>query len=149
MTMSNMVMTFQSTTMTPLYSTAWTPSTQGQYAGTCIFLIVLAVLFRVMLTGKILQESRWLEQERKRTYKIASASASATGSASSLKNEGKGGENDKEDSKVPAATQDSLAITPPVAVIRDSASRFRPWRLTVDPVRAAMDTVLAGVGYLL
>ncbi|KIW18596.1 hypothetical protein PV08_02885 [Exophiala spinifera] len=49
MSMQDMMMVFFTGTQTPLYSTAWTPSSTGQYAGTCIFLIVLAVIFRAIL----------------------------------------------------------------------------------------------------
>lgn len=45
-----MSMTFFYSLMTPLFSTAWTPATTGQYAGTCIFLIVLAVVHRALVT---------------------------------------------------------------------------------------------------
>lgn len=46
MGMDSMKMTFFTSTSTPLYSDAWTPASTGAYAGTCIFLIALAVLFR-------------------------------------------------------------------------------------------------------
>lgn len=36
-----------------------------------------------------------------------------------------------------------------VMVVKTRTMGVRPWRLTVDPVRAAMDTVIAGVGWLL
>ena len=42
-------MTFFTSTSTPLFSLSWSPSTAGQYAGTCIFLIVLAALFRALV----------------------------------------------------------------------------------------------------
>ncbi|TKA65860.1 hypothetical protein B0A55_07948 [Friedmanniomyces simplex] len=43
---SEMMMVFFTATNTPLYSTAWMPHNAGQYTGTCIFLIALAVIFR-------------------------------------------------------------------------------------------------------
>lgn len=46
---SSMVMTFFESTSTSLFSTAWTPGDAGQYAGTCIFLIALAVAFRGLI----------------------------------------------------------------------------------------------------
>ncbi|KJR88155.1 copper transporter family protein [Sporothrix schenckii 1099-18] len=49
MGMSMMSMTFFYSLVTPLYSTAWTPATTGQYAGTCIFLIVLTVIYRALV----------------------------------------------------------------------------------------------------
>ncbi len=36
-----------------------------------------------------------------------------------------------------------------VMVVKKRSMGVRPWRITVDPVRAVMDTVIAGVGYLL
>ncbi|CAK7236610.1 hypothetical protein SBRCBS47491_009697 [Sporothrix bragantina] len=49
MDMSEMSMTFFYSLITPLFSTAWTPSNTGQYAGTCIFLIILAVIHRALV----------------------------------------------------------------------------------------------------
>lgn len=36
-----------------------------------------------------------------------------------------------------------------VFVVKKKGVVGRPWRITVDPQRAAIDTVVAGVGYLL
>ncbi len=36
-----------------------------------------------------------------------------------------------------------------VVVVKKRSMGVRPWRITVDPVRALMDTVIAGIGYLL
>jgi hypothetical protein len=36
-----------------------------------------------------------------------------------------------------------------VVVVKRRSMGVRPWRITVDPVRALMDTVIAGIGYLL
>ncbi|OJJ95981.1 hypothetical protein ASPACDRAFT_47339 [Aspergillus aculeatus ATCC 16872] len=56
----SMTMVFFTSTTTPLYSNAWTPSTTGQYAGTCIFLIALAVILRFLLALKpICERSLW------------------------------------------------------------------------------------------
>ncbi|KAF2170464.1 hypothetical protein M409DRAFT_64196 [Zasmidium cellare ATCC 36951] len=48
-----MAMTFFTATNTPLFSFSWIPDTTGQYAGTCIFLIVLAAIFRALLAMRI------------------------------------------------------------------------------------------------
>ncbi|ORY19255.1 Ctr copper transporter [Clohesyomyces aquaticus] len=48
-----MSMTFFSASTTPLYAASWTPNSLGKYAGTCIFLIVFAALFRAMLALRI------------------------------------------------------------------------------------------------
>lgn len=49
MSMESMAMVFFTSTTTPLWSSAFTPKTMGQYAGTCIFLIAFAVVFRILL----------------------------------------------------------------------------------------------------
>lgn len=36
-----------------------------------------------------------------------------------------------------------------VVVVRKRGMATRPWRFSTDPLRAVMDTVIAGVGYLL
>ncbi|KAF2005042.1 hypothetical protein P154DRAFT_518618 [Amniculicola lignicola CBS 123094] len=53
MGMDTMAMTFFTSTTTPLFSMAWTPNSAGQYAGTCIFLIVLATVFRACLAIRL------------------------------------------------------------------------------------------------
>ncbi|PVH69991.1 hypothetical protein DL98DRAFT_521861 [Cadophora sp. DSE1049] len=53
MGMSSMAMTFFTSSTTPLYSLSWTPSSPGQYAGTCIFLIFLSAIFRGLLAVRV------------------------------------------------------------------------------------------------
>lgn len=36
-----------------------------------------------------------------------------------------------------------------VMVVKKRGMDVRPWRFSTDPVRAVMDTIIAGVGYLL
>lgn len=49
MGMDTMKMVFFSSSTTPLFSSAWTPDSPGKYAGTCIFLIIFAAIFRALL----------------------------------------------------------------------------------------------------
>ncbi|KAK7985581.1 hypothetical protein PG996_005183 [Apiospora saccharicola] len=49
MDMSQMAMVFFQSVTSPLFAKAWTPAGPGAYAGTCIFLIVLATLHRVLI----------------------------------------------------------------------------------------------------
>ncbi|CAF9925788.1 MAG: hypothetical protein GOMPHAMPRED_003968 [Gomphillus americanus] len=98
MGMDSMAMVFFTSSTTPLYSWSWTPSNQGQYAGTCIFLIVLAAIFKGLLFLRI---STWSVTEVKRW-------------------EG------------------------------DTAQARRSrWRANTAVKIATLDTILAGVGYLL
>lgn len=53
MGMDSMAMVFFTSSSTPLYSWAWTPDTTGQYAGTCIFLIAFAAIFRALLAVRV------------------------------------------------------------------------------------------------
>lgn len=49
MNAASMAMVFFQSATTPLYSSAWTPSSFGPYAGTCLFLVFLAVVHRVLI----------------------------------------------------------------------------------------------------
>jgi copper transporter 1 len=51
-TMAEMPMTFFTSTTTPLYSSAWTPKTAAQYALTCLFLVLLCIVFRGLLAAR-------------------------------------------------------------------------------------------------
>ncbi|PQE19183.1 Ctr copper transporter protein [Rutstroemia sp. NJR-2017a BBW] len=53
MSMDSMAMTFFTSTTTPLFSMTWTPTSIGQYAGTCIFLIAFAAVFRALLAVRV------------------------------------------------------------------------------------------------
>ncbi|KAF5018433.1 hypothetical protein F66182_9586, partial [Fusarium sp. NRRL 66182] len=57
-----MTMVFQTETRTPLYSNSWTPNSSGAYAGTCIFLAVLAIIARGLVALRAVQEARWLDR---------------------------------------------------------------------------------------
>lgn len=133
---SSMNMVFQTDTATPLYSSAWTPSSSGAYAGTCIFLIVLAIIGRLLLAYKAVLEVRWLDQDAKRRYVAANGKIPFA----------------ERISVSPDSSQMTLSangVEENVIVVERKRSATRPWRFSVDPVRAALDTVLVGIGYLL
>jgi len=136
MGMESMHMTFFSNTSTSLYSTMWTPRNIGEYAATCIFIIILAIIFRGLLAAKAWKESAWLDAEFKRRYVAV---------------QGKGPQSERMSSDVDSKrmTLSENGVEEDVMVVRKKTMGVRPWRLSVDPVRAAMDTVVAGVGYLL
>lgn len=135
---STMMAVFQTSMATSLYSSKWTPNSTGTYAATCIFLIFLAVLFRGLLAAKAWQENRWLEKELSRRYVVVN---------------GKGplAENLSRDSLAKNMTMvlSENGVEETVMVVGKRQTHARPWRLSVDPVRALIDTVIAGVGYLL
>ena len=140
MDMSSMSMAsvFFTSTTTPLYSNSWSPSTTGQYAGTCIFLILLAIVFRTLFALRAVQERKWQLEESSRQYNIAGV-------------ENKEKEEEKEeDSRASVSTRTSndgcIKVT---KVIKKENVGVRPWRTTQDVPRACVDVVIAGVGYLL
>jgi hypothetical protein len=131
-----MMSVFQTALDTPLYSTKWTPNSPGTYAATCIFLIVLAVMLRGMLALKSIQESRWLDAELKRRYVVVNGRQPMQ-------------ERLSQDSLGKNMVLSENGVEENVTVVQKKRMIVRPWRFTVDPIRAVIDTVIAGVGYLL
>ena len=138
MDMPMMMSVFQTSRATPLFSTAWTPNNAGTYAATCIFLIVLGALFRGLLAAKWWQENRWLDQELNRRYVVVNGRQPL---AEKLSNDSL--------AKHANMVLSENGIEENVVVVKKRTFGARPWRLSVDPIRAAIDTVIAGVGYLL
>ncbi|KAK7969364.1 low affinity copper transporter [Apiospora saccharicola] len=134
--MMMMMSVFQTSQKTPLYSMAWTPQSVGGYAATCIFLIVLGTLLRGLLALKSIQEARWLDKEFKRRYVAVQGKLPMAERVSA-------------DSLAKNMTLSENGVEENVMVVKKVASHARPWRLSVDPIRAVIDTVIAGVGYLL
>lgn len=146
---------FQTDMATPLYSEAWTPTTSGAYAGTLLFLILLGVVLRVLVAAKALAEARWLDRELQRRYVIVGAGAKQQPPLTKSVSQ----EEDIVSSGGLGAKRATLltenGVEEDVVVLQKKQARdhhqhgVRPWRLSVDPVRALLDTCLAGVGYLL
>jgi len=133
MSMSSMMMVFYTSTSTPLYSASWIPSGTGQYAGTCIFLIVLAAIFRGLLSLKAMLQRKWLQNEVNRRYVSGSENVQVDGRAF---------QDGGMEKTIPVRTEDG-------AVVRNGSSCLRPWRISTEGPRAILDTVIAGVAYLL
>jgi len=131
-----MLSVFQTAMATPLYSSAWTPNTPGAYAATCIFLVALAALLRGMLALKAMQESRWLDAELRRRYVVVNGKLPM-------------GETLSRDSLAKQMVLSENGVEENVTVLQRKRPINRPWRFSVDPVRALMDVAIAGVGYLL
>lgn len=154
----HMMSIFQTNINTSLYSTAWTPTTVGAYAGTCIFLVLLALGFRLLLWGKARAEARWLDAEIKRRYVVVQGKPALSerimqGGAGEVS---KGtlvlSENGIEENVVVLQKRDSISTLgggggENGGVV--STHRARPWRMSVDPLRALFDTIIVGVGYML
>jgi solute carrier family 31 (copper transporter), member 1 len=106
--MDQMEMVFFTAHTTPLYSSAWTPRTIGQYAGTCIFLIVLSIIFRGLIAIRCNFQALLLRGVRHRDTSLLRT--------------------DDDD---------------------DKAAPQKPWCVNDAALRAVLDTILAGVSYLL
>ena len=155
---SQMQMVFFTSRTTPLLSAAWSPATTGQYAGTCIFLVALAVAFRALLAFKSVQERRWAARVRRRPAAAAAvekrrdvAAATSVDDEAAERKEARAGLV----SRATSASASSSSSTgnagaahrqPPS---QDRLAPLQPWRLSVDLPRACLVLVLVGVGYLL
>lgn len=137
MPMSMMQMAFFTSTTTPLYSTAWIPTSPGSYAGTCIFLIVLAFIFRGLFAGKHLLEHRWMDKELNRRHVSVRGVPTETERINADR-EGKS-----------ATLVMERGVEEHVRVVRRHKRSVSPWRFSVDLPRAAYVTLTVGVGYLL
>jgi hypothetical protein len=131
-----MQMSFFTSTSTPLYSEAWTPKSAGAYAGTCIFLIILAITLRALFTAKTFLEQRALKTALKRRYVVTADQQTATDKAFNDAN-----------SMTGVLTTNGLQEN--VRVVEAPVSHVQPFRFSVDLPRAVIMTIAAGVGYLL
>ncbi|KAI0444141.1 hypothetical protein F4803DRAFT_512777 [Xylaria telfairii] len=123
MTSEDMAMVFFNNMVTPLYSLAWTPNNTHAYAGTCIFLIVLAVIHRALMALRSLAFDN-------NPNLVASAGASS----------------DKE-------SLSSERIRPPhVGNLGEQLRKKRarhPFLVSVELGRSLLEVFIGGVGYLL
>ena len=132
----SMMAVFQNSRSTSLYSEAWTPHSTGTYAATCIFLIVFSALFRGLLALRSWQENRWMDAEMKRRYVVVAGQGTLADRISS-------------DSLAKSMVLSGNGVEENVMVVQRHGAGARPFRLSVDPIRAVLDMVIAGVGYLL
>lgn len=132
-----MSMVFFTSTATPLFSSRWSPTSTGTYAGTCIFLIVLAVVFRGLLAGKSVLERRWHDKALNRQYVAV-----------------RGTKTKAERMTEDANAKDGVLITArgvetDVRVVKNYKTPAMAWRFSTDLPHALYVTVIAGVAYLL
>jgi hypothetical protein len=136
MSSSMMSMTFFSATNTPLYAESWTPSSAGAYAGTCIFLIILAIILRAVFTVKSYLEAQAIESAMKRRYVVMDGERNMAAKIESDANSITG-----------ILTTNGLAEN--VRIVQAPTKYTQPWQFGVDLPRAALMTVAAAIGYLL
>jgi len=131
-------MVFTTDHSTPLFSNAWTPNSTGTYAGTCIFLIVLAIIGRSLQAWRHVLETRWHNQAINRRYVVVADKdeqpEANTVNASESKEE---------------AVLTVRGVDENVRVVRKGIQETSAWRISTDLPRACIFVVQAGVGYLL
>jgi hypothetical protein len=130
-----MQMAFFTATNTQLYSKAWTPQNAGQYAGTCIFLIFLAITLRAIFTAKSFLDARAMESALKRRYVVVAGEKGLGATAN--------------DSSSMTGILTTNGMQEDVRVVSAPVKTTQPWRFSVDLPRAALMTLATGVGYLL
>lgn len=130
--MMNMV--FFTSTSTPLYSDAWTPQSAGAYAGTCIFLIILAILFRASFTAQSWLNNYAIKTALQRRYVIV---------------EGQGVEKIASDASSTSGILTTNGVAENVRLAQAPVQHIQPWRFTIDLPRSVIVTISAGIGYLL
>lgn len=132
-----MVMVFVNGYDTPLYSASWTPNSAGSYAGTCIFLVILASTVRCLLAFKAIMEQRWLAHARNRRYVLIKGRSSEAGRIDS-----------DPDAKT-GCLMTAQGVEEKVKVVRTDARGAVPFRLSIDVPRAGLVLLIAGLSYLL
>jgi copper transporter 1 len=133
---SGMAMGFFTSTNTPLYSASWTPSSAGAYAGTCIFLIILSILFRAIFTAKAYLELKAVKSALKRRYVVVAGEKAVVDKVT-------------DDANSMTGILTTNGVEEHVRVVSAPVSHVQPWRFSVDLPRALLMTVASGVGYLL
>lgn len=133
----HMIMVFTTSTNTPLYSDSWTPQSAGAYAGTCIFLLLLAMIMRSLFAVKTICEQRWSGAARKRRFVLVKGQSTEAGRI-----------DQDPDSKFGSLVT-AQGVAENVKVIQARSRGVLPFRLSVDVPRAILTTIIAGVSYLL
>lgn len=66
-----MPIVFHTKMATALFSDSWTPRTPGQYAGTCLTLIVFTIILRILIAFKpMLEATVWAGEHEKSHLRI-------------------------------------------------------------------------------
>ncbi|KIV85428.1 hypothetical protein PV11_01124 [Exophiala sideris] len=136
-TMSSMTMIFTNAHNTPLYSNSWTPNSSGAYAGTCIFLIILAMLLRLLFAAKAVCEQRWLIAAQARRYVLVRGRTTEAGRI------------DQDPDAKTGSLITANGVEENVKVVAAKSGNVVPFRLSVDIPRAGLTTIIAGISYLL
>jgi hypothetical protein len=120
-----------------IFSTKFTPTTQSAYAGGVIFLLLLAVCWRLLLAARVLIERRFVDQERNRRAIVV-----------------RGTPTESEKVMKDGTGKDGVLISESgrqedVRIVKRAVRGALPWRFSQDLPRAIMTAIVAAVGYLL
>lgn len=137
--MTSMSMVFTIDHSTALYSSVWTPDSTGAYAGTCIFLIFLAVLSRLFFACRRAIELQWHDHATQRKYVQVMGKENSPEARYDVAEKAEGG----------VLTTRGLDERIRVLQRERDGPHVLPWRVGVDIPRACLFTVHAGIGYLL
>jgi hypothetical protein len=138
-----MAMSFFNAHNTTLFSSQWTPSTAEQYVGTCIFLVVLAIVACMLTAYRHILEAKW--RARDVSSHCVTVANTKHGDAE------KGGalrsiDGAQEISLEVGGVEERVRV---VAAPPNAGIDIQAWRFDTDLPRACIFTVQAGVGYLL
>jgi len=133
---SSMTMAFFNSEHTPLYSKGWAPSTTAGYAGTCIFLIILTLIYRSLFAVKHILEQRWQDKAWQRRYVVVAEKQPVAEQA-------------RTDPSLKTGILTANGVEENVMIVHRPARGTQPWRFSVDLPRSLLVTVMAGIGYLL
>ncbi|ORY68905.1 Ctr copper transporter family-domain-containing protein [Pseudomassariella vexata] len=120
----SMVMTFFSSSSTPLFSKGWTPQTTTSYMATCFFLVALACIMRMLLALKPVLETSiwWINSNSDRIL-------------------------------LPEGNEDIDPVKEDIRRLQKVTSQVKQrwwrWRFSTSLSRATFEVLLAVVGYLL
>ena len=132
-----MAMTFSNSHDTSLFSKLWTPTSDGSYAGTCIFLIILSIIDRCLFAFKAIMERRWLATHLNHRH-IASTDKSPEAERANTNPE------------TPCVTLVSArGKEESVRIVQQAAPDILPWRFSIDFPRALIALCITGVSNLL
>ena len=133
--MSGMRMVFTNSHDILLYSTAWTPHSAGAYAGTCISLIVVALVLRCLFALKPVLEQKWRARAQSRRCALVRGKVTEAGKIE-----------DGSDAKNGCLVT-THGVEPNVKVVYTNAREVIPFRLSVDVPRAAI-VMISGLNRL-
>jgi hypothetical protein len=136
----SMGMTFQLSTNTPLLLSTWQPKNAGEYAASCLFLIALAALTRVLIAIRpILDVTSWRREYRYHRQQQLEKD---------LEHEGHAPEGDTEASKASHLPPPERPRSGWAAITLAVRDHWGNAALSSRLSRAGFDMLIAGLGYL-